>query len=102
MAAEGVCPFPLPPTQYYKLYTDENVEKNTAPEPPPPVDGAYTMFGASFEVKRGKSLNHHSIIIISRHCIGQIELFQCKKKLVWEGYLYLSYSLSTMDLDFCS
>ena len=55
MAAEGVCPFPLPPTQYYKLYTDENVENKTAPEPPPPVNGAYSMFGASFEVKRGNN-----------------------------------------------
>ena len=55
MAAEGVCPFPLPPTQYYKLYTDENVEKKTAPEPPPTVDGAYSMFGAFFEVKRGNN-----------------------------------------------
>lgn len=50
MAAEGVCPFPLPPSQYYKVYTDENVEKQIAPDPPPPVDGAYSMFGASFEV----------------------------------------------------
>ena len=49
-AAEGVCPFPLPPSQYYKVYTDENVEKQIAPDPPPPVDGAYLMFGASFEV----------------------------------------------------
>ena len=50
MAAEGVCPFPLPPGQYYKVYTDENVEKQIAPDPPPPVDGAYLMFGAPFEV----------------------------------------------------
>jgi len=49
MAAEGVCPFPLPPAQYYKLYTDENVENKTAPEPPPPLNGSYSMFGASFE-----------------------------------------------------
>ena len=56
MAAEGVCPFPLPPTQYYKLYTDENVENRTAPEPPPIVDGAYAMFGASFEVNMEASL----------------------------------------------
>ncbi|XP_020622672.1 mediator of RNA polymerase II transcription subunit 7-like [Orbicella faveolata] len=49
MAAEGVCPFPLPPSQYYKVYTDENVERQIVPDPPPPVDGAYSMFGASFE-----------------------------------------------------
>jgi len=40
----------LPPSQYYKVYTDENVEKQIAPDPPPPFDGAYSMFGASFEV----------------------------------------------------
>ena len=50
MTAEGVCPFPLPPTQYYKLYTDENVEDKAAPDPPPTLEGAYSMFGASFEV----------------------------------------------------
>ena len=50
MAAEGVCPFPLPPAQYYKVYTDENVEKQLVPDPPTPAEGAYAMFGASFEV----------------------------------------------------
>ena len=49
-AAEGVCPFPLPPSQYFKLYTDENVENKTAPDPPPTLKGTYSMFGASFEV----------------------------------------------------
>ncbi|CAH3039602.1 unnamed protein product [Pocillopora meandrina] len=49
MAAEGVCPFPLPPAQYYKVYTDENVEKQLVPDPPTPAEGAYAMFGASFE-----------------------------------------------------
>ena len=48
--AEGVCPFPLPPSQYFKLYTDENVENKTAPDPPPTLKGTYSMFGASFEV----------------------------------------------------
>ncbi|XP_031554130.1 mediator of RNA polymerase II transcription subunit 7-like [Actinia tenebrosa] len=49
MAAEGVSPFPLPPTQYYTLYTDSNVEQDRAPKPPPPIEGTYAMFGASFE-----------------------------------------------------
>lgn len=73
MAAEGVCPFPLPPAQYYKLYTDENVENKTAPEPPPPLNGSYSMFGASFEVNEilhrwivnqkyyGTVVNYHNI-----------------------------------------
>ena len=50
MAAEGVCPFPLPPAQYCKVYTDENVEKQLVPDPPTPAEEAYTMFGASFKV----------------------------------------------------
>ena len=50
MAAEGVSPFPLPPTQYYTLYTDSNVEQDRGPKPPAPVEGIYSMFGASFEV----------------------------------------------------
>ena len=55
MAAEGVCPFPLPPAQYYKVYTDENVEKQLVPDPPTPAEGAYAMFGASFEVSPFKT-----------------------------------------------
>jgi len=49
-AGEGVCPFPLPPNQYYALYTDENVAIGNVPKPPPPIEGTYSMFGASFEV----------------------------------------------------
>ena len=56
-AAEGVCPFPLPPSQYFKLYTDENVENKTAPDPPPTLKGTYSMFGASFEVNRREISN---------------------------------------------
>ena len=38
--------FPDPPSQFYKLYTDENVFKKSVPEPPrPTTDGSYTMFG---------------------------------------------------------
>lgn len=62
MAAEGVCPFPLPPSQYYKAYTDENVEKQLAPEPPTPVDGAYSMFGASFEVLCTANIDDHRFL----------------------------------------
>ncbi|EDO36994.1 predicted protein [Nematostella vectensis] len=48
-ANEGVSPFPLPPIQYSKLYTDENIAQGNAPEPPPPIEGSYSVFGASFE-----------------------------------------------------
>ena len=42
--------FPNPPSLYYKLYTDENVQSGRTPPPPPPVKGAYHMFGAPFDV----------------------------------------------------
>ena len=42
--------FPNPPSAYYSLYTDENVESGLAPKPPKPIKGAYQMFGAPFEV----------------------------------------------------
>jgi len=41
--------FPLPPTFYYKHYTDEKVKKGTAPPPPQPVTGEYTLFGHVFK-----------------------------------------------------
>ena len=47
---QGVSPFPTPPSFLYKRYTDENVESGKAPKPPVPVKGAYTMFGAPFNV----------------------------------------------------
>ena len=50
-AEERVSPFPLPPSDYYKLYTDENIKAGIAPEPPPPIRGEYSVFGLHFEVK---------------------------------------------------
>lgn len=40
--------FPLPPTRYYKAYTDENVKNGSAPGPPSPATGVFTMFGFPF------------------------------------------------------
>ena len=34
---QGVSAFPLPPAQYYNLYTEENVKRGWAPPPPPPI-----------------------------------------------------------------
>ncbi|CAB4003178.1 Mediator of RNA polymerase II transcription subunit 7 [Paramuricea clavata] len=48
-AEERVSPFPLPPSDYYKLYTDENIKAMIAPEPPPPIRGEYSVFGLQFE-----------------------------------------------------
>lgn len=50
-AEERVSPFPLPPTDFYKLYTDENIKAGNVPEPPPPVEGEYFVFGLRFEVR---------------------------------------------------
>lgn len=45
-ADQTVLAFPPPPLQYINLYTSENIENGTAPEPPPPItDGVYYMFG---------------------------------------------------------
>jgi len=41
--------FPLPPTYYYKHFTDENVKKGCTPPPPKVVTGEYTLFGLAFK-----------------------------------------------------
>jgi len=43
-----VSAMPLPPMQYVKLYTDENVRRGTAPPPPAPLQDSYSMFGNVF------------------------------------------------------
>lgn len=43
-----VSSLPLPPLQYANLYTDENVQRGRAPQPPPPVLDSYMMFGQNF------------------------------------------------------
>lgn len=43
-----VMSLPLPPTQYSNLYTDDNIRKNRAPKPPPPILDTYQMFGSTF------------------------------------------------------
>lgn len=41
--------YPLPPTQYIKLYTNESVSKNVAPKPPNHEKiESYSMFGNTF------------------------------------------------------
>ncbi|XP_023677077.1 mediator of RNA polymerase II transcription subunit 7 [Paramormyrops kingsleyae] len=46
---QQVSALPLPPMQYIKEYTDDNVRKGLAPKPPPPVREKYTMFGNEFQ-----------------------------------------------------
>lgn len=43
-----VMSLPLPPSQYINLYTDDNIRKNRAPKPPPPITDTYSMFGNTF------------------------------------------------------
>ncbi|XP_037949064.1 mediator of RNA polymerase II transcription subunit 7-like [Teleopsis dalmanni] len=43
-----VISLPLPPTQYINLYTDENIRRNRAPRPPPPISDTYSMFGVQY------------------------------------------------------
>lgn len=46
---QQVSALPLPPMQYIKEYTDENLRKGLAPKPPPPIRDAYLMFGNQFQ-----------------------------------------------------
>ncbi|KAL6480162.1 hypothetical protein MHYP_G00111950 [Metynnis hypsauchen] len=46
---QQVSALPLPPMQYIKEYTDENVRKGLAPKPPPPIRDTYLMFGNQFQ-----------------------------------------------------
>lgn len=43
-----VMSLPLPPAQYFNLYTDENIRKNRVPKPPQPILDTYQMFGNTF------------------------------------------------------
>lgn len=43
-----VMSLPLPPAQYFSVYTDENLRKNRTPKPPPPILDTYQMFGNTF------------------------------------------------------
>ncbi|XP_057977149.1 mediator of RNA polymerase II transcription subunit 7b-like [Malania oleifera] len=45
MAATATYP---PPPPYYKLYKDYIENPESAPEPPPPTEGTYVLFGASY------------------------------------------------------
>ncbi|XP_030067780.1 mediator of RNA polymerase II transcription subunit 7 [Microcaecilia unicolor] len=46
---QQVSALPLPPMQYIKEYTDENIRKGLAPKPPLPVKDSYMMFGNQFQ-----------------------------------------------------
>ncbi|KAM7263941.1 hypothetical protein ACFE04_009224 [Oxalis oulophora] len=37
-----------PPPPYYRLYKDYLENPNSAPEPPPPIEGTYTCFGGNY------------------------------------------------------
>ncbi|CAI9779411.1 unnamed protein product [Fraxinus pennsylvanica] len=37
-----------PPPPYYKLYKDYIQNPNSAPEPPPPIQGTYVLYGANY------------------------------------------------------
>ncbi|XP_067643383.1 mediator of RNA polymerase II transcription subunit 7 [Eurosta solidaginis] len=43
-----VMSLPLPPTQYINLFSDENIRRNRAPRPPPPIQDSYSMFGIQY------------------------------------------------------
>lgn len=43
-----VMSLPLPPVQYINLFSEENIRRNRAPRPPPPIQDMYSMFGIQY------------------------------------------------------
>ncbi|XP_076896119.1 mediator of RNA polymerase II transcription subunit 7a-like [Bidens hawaiensis] len=43
--ATATCP---PPAPYYRLYKDYEQDPSSAPEPPPPIQGTYLLYGSSY------------------------------------------------------
>lgn len=39
-----------PPPPYYKLYKNYSQDPDSAPAPPPPIEGPYVLYGASYTV----------------------------------------------------
>ncbi|KAG2569906.1 mediator of RNA polymerase II transcription subunit 7a-like [Panicum virgatum] len=39
-----------PPPPFYRLYKDYEQDPSSAPEPPPPIDGKYEVFGVTREI----------------------------------------------------
>jgi len=37
-----------PPPPYYRLYKDFSENTDSAPEPPPPIEGTYVCFGGNY------------------------------------------------------
>nr|XP_043610162.1 mediator of RNA polymerase II transcription subunit 7a-like [Erigeron canadensis]XP_043610163.1 mediator of RNA polymerase II transcription subunit 7a-like [Erigeron canadensis] len=37
-----------PPLPYYRLYKDYEKDPSSAPEPPPPIEGSYLLFGSKY------------------------------------------------------
>ena len=57
--AEGgtTTPMPYPPEIYYKQYTNQNIRKGIAPQPPKIPLGAVSVFGQP-QVENGHIINH--------------------------------------------
>ncbi|CAL4886340.1 unnamed protein product [Urochloa decumbens] len=49
MAMATSSAYPLPPP-FYRLYKDYKQDPSSAPEPPPPIDGAHTIFGSVHQI----------------------------------------------------
>lgn len=65
-----VSSMPVPPLNYVKLYTDENIKAGRAPRPPPPIADTYSMFGVT--------INNDDAIIQSLESQGIKRLYSTK------------------------
>lgn len=58
-----------PPPPFYRLYKDYDHNPESAPEPPPPIQGTYVLFGANYTV----SFLHSSHFI--HHCTSDVHMY---------------------------
>jgi mediator of RNA polymerase II transcription subunit 7 len=57
-----------PPPPYYRLYKDFSENTDSAPEPPPPIEGTYVCFGGNYTVSLlhiSPSLKSSSLCVFS-------------------------------------
>ena len=85
-----VSAMPLPPSNYIKLYTDENVARRVCPLPPPPINESYTMFGHPFSAEDSIIQSLESQVKITRRSY-QIACLNTLFSNIFPSRLFLSF-----------
>lgn len=58
-----------PPPPFYRLYKDYLENPNSAPAPPPPIEGTYICYGGNYTVSFLFSIAHSGVDCICVNCI---------------------------------